>query len=107
VVQIRVCPLAFTPTLERRHAMSAEAIVGIVAIVLAALGTLIGATWWMSSLYAEVKSIGSKLCEIHETLVKDISDVRHRQDEHHLQIGELRGRVRALEQNADTELSEE
>lgn len=86
--------------------MSAEAIVGIIAIVLAAIGTLIGATWWMSSLYAEVKSIGQKLSEIHLTLVKDIADVRHRQDEHHLQIGELRGRVRALEQNADTELSD-
>jgi len=86
--------------------MSAEAILGIITLVLMLIGVLIGATWWMSSLYAEVKSIGAKLCQIHETLVKDISDVRHRQDEHHLQIGELRGRVRALEQNADTELSE-
>jgi len=87
--------------------MSAEAILGIVALVLGAIGTIVGATWWMSSLYAEVKSIGAKLSEIHLTLVKDIADVRTRQDQHHLQIGELRGRVRALEQNADTELSEE
>ena len=56
--------------------MSAEAIVGIIALVLAAIGTLIGATWWMSSLYAEVRSIGQKLSEIHLTLVKDIADVR-------------------------------
>lgn len=87
--------------------MSAEAITGIVAIVFAGIGVLIGATWWMSSLYGEVKAIGSKLCEIHATLQNDIASVRRVQDDHQHQIGNLRVRVGVLEANIDTELTEE
>lgn len=90
--------------------MSPEAWIGLVTLVIgvavAVIGSVVGAAWWMSSLYSEVKSIGVKLGEIHQTLMRDIADVRTRQDQHHLAIGELRGRVHALEQNADTEMSE-
>lgn len=81
--------------------MSAEAITGIVALAIGALGALVGATWWMSSLYSEVRSIGGKLCEIHVTLQNDISSVRRVQDEHHHQIGRLQVRVGVLEKSTD------
>lgn len=86
--------------------MSVEAVTGIVAIVIALLGVLIGATWWMSSLYNEVKLIASKLGEIHLTLQNDIASVRRVQDDHQHQIGNLRVRVGVLEANIDTEMSD-
>lgn len=86
--------------------MSAADITGIVIAVGGALTALIGATWWMSSLYSEVRSIGTKLGEIHLTLQNDIASVRRVQDEHHQQIGHLRVRVGVLENNANTELEE-
>lgn len=83
--------------------MSAEAIVGTVAIAIGVLGALVGATWWMSNLYAKVSFIGEKLCEIHTALQNDIANVRRVQDEHHNKIDRLQVRVGVLEKGTEDE----
>lgn len=83
--------------------VSAEAITGIVALALTAIGVLCGGVWWMSALYGRVCSIQGntrhtavKLDTLTEKMDGELRDVRK-------DITDLQVRMVVVEGAIDTE----
>jgi hypothetical protein len=90
--------------------MSAEAVIGIIALVLGGLATLLGAAWWMSALYSKVghiqdntASTSSKLDTLTDSMTGEFHDVRSVQRQHQSDITDLKLRVVRIEGVLDTE----
>lgn len=84
--------------------MSAEAIIGIIALVIGSVGTIAGAAWWMSAMYARVghiqestASTADKLDTLTESMDGGFKDVRQVQFAHSQAISDLRERVTRTE----------
>lgn len=83
--------------------MSPEAWIGLAALILTALGLLMGAAWWMSALYAKVGAIqfntgntNKKLDTLTERVDGDVRDLRN-------DVTDLQMRMIRVEGQVDTE----
>lgn len=94
--------------------MSIEAVLGIITLAIAGVGTLLGAAWWMSALYSKVGHIqentantSSKLDTLTESVDGGFHDVRLELHDHSRDITALKVRVTRVEGVLGAEATDE
>lgn len=78
--------------------MSVESIVGIVALTIGGIGSMLGAAWWMSALYSRVTHIqentantSTKLDTLTERMDGDLHEVRRDITDIQIRVVKLEG----------------
>lgn len=94
--------------------MSPEAWIGLAAMILTALGVLLGAAWWMSALYSQVSNIqtntettNTKIDTLTDKMDGELHDVRTVQRELDRDVADLKERVGKCEGILEAELGAE
>jgi hypothetical protein len=94
--------------------MSPEAWIGLAALMLTAIGILLGAAWWMSALYSRVGSIqtntkvtNTKIDTLTDKMDGELHDVRNVQRELGRDVANLKERVGKVEGIIEAELGGE
>lgn len=94
--------------------MTPEAWIALAALVLTALGILLGAAWWMSALYSRVGSIqtntkttNTKIDTLTEKMDGELHDMRAVQREQARDVASLKERVGKVEGILEAEFGAE